>query len=72
MQIADSLVPVAQVIKRKIGDGAARSSDAILFISKPIQRCFHMNKGGEQYTACPLLKLKAPICHKTGQGASHS
>lgn len=71
MQIVNILVPVAEVIKRKIGDRAACFSDAIVFISKLLQRCFPMNKGGKQYTACPLLKQKAPIRHKTSQGASH-
>lgn len=70
--IADSLVPVAGVIKRKIGDdGAMHFSDAILFIFQFIQRCFPVNKRDEQYTADPLPKHKAPICHKIDQGASH-
>lgn len=73
MQIADILVPAAGVIKRKISVSLMQFfSDAILFISKLIQRRFPVNNGGEQYTACPLLKHKAPVCHKTSQGASHS
>lgn len=68
-QIADILIPGAGAIKRKTGDGAVCFSDAILFISRLIQRCFPVNQRGEQY--CPLLKHKAPICHKSGQGASH-
>lgn len=70
--IADSLLPVVGVIKRKIDeDGAMRFSDAILFIFHLIQRCFPVNNRGEQYTGDPLPKHKAPICHKTDQGASH-
>lgn len=72
MLIADSLIPVAGVIKRKIGeDEAMLFSDAILFIFHLIQRCFPVNKRGEQYTGDPLPKYKAPICHKTDQGAFH-